>query len=40
MNAAMQTAPAAPVRFVAREAALRTAPAPAAIGTLCSTCHL
>ncbi|GAB3652429.1 fumarate/nitrate reduction transcriptional regulator Fnr [Ramlibacter alkalitolerans] len=40
MNAAMQTAPAAPVRFVPRETALRTPSAPAAVSTLCSTCHL
>ncbi|MEJ8836063.1 helix-turn-helix domain-containing protein [Ramlibacter sp. AN1133] len=38
----MQTAAAtsAPVRFVPPATALRTATAPAAIATLCSTCHL
>jgi CRP/FNR family transcriptional regulator len=41
MNAALQTAASpAPVRFVARETALRSPVAPAALGTLCSTCHL
>ena len=40
MNAAMQTAaPAAPVRFVPRETALRTPAAPVT-AALCSTCHL
>jgi CRP/FNR family transcriptional regulator, anaerobic regulatory protein len=40
MNAAMQTAPAAPVRFVPRETALRTPTTAPTVTTLCSTCHL
>jgi CRP/FNR family transcriptional regulator, anaerobic regulatory protein len=42
MNTAMHTAAArpAPVRFVPRETALYAPAAPAALTTLCSTCHL